>query len=274
MSDAANLGEARRRTESAEQAEERQRRTCDCAKTCLEVTPPNWASPAAHQPAEQAEERQRRTCDCAKTCLEVTPPNGRSPVAWRRDVDGFVGEVPGHDGGEELAQAGRQGGLVAGQELVERPPAGVVERRGLERFEPLGVPGPGLVGPGDVDALVGVEVVHREVELDVLGPDARTDLDVAEAALLVELTPGGVGAGLAAVDTAAGDLPPGALVGAHGVAALDEEDPTLTVEQHDTRAAGRRMVQTTQALSSSGGRGRGCPWRRRAPWRAPVPVRR
>ena len=88
---------------------------------------------------------------------------------------------------------------------------------------------------GHVDAFVGLEVVHREVELDVLGPDARAHLDVAKAALLVELALGRVLALLAAVHPSAGDLPPRPLLGTHRVTPFDQEDAVVSVQQDRTR---------------------------------------
>ena len=74
-------------------------------------------------------------------------------------------------------------------------------------------------------------MVHGEVELDVLSPDAWADLDIAEAAFLVELALRRLFTSFAGVYPSAGDLPPDALLGSHGVAALNQEHAPLVVEQ-------------------------------------------
>ena len=116
------------------------------------------------------------------------------------------------------------------------------EGGGLEHLEAGRAHVVGLLAPGHVHLLVLVEVQAGEVEHRVLGPDARADLDLGDAGLLVELAAGGVVARLGAVDAAAGDLPPGRLLPIGRVGGRQQQHVAVAVEQHDTRRSAAEGV--------------------------------
>src|SRR6266513_1871781 len=87
---------------------------------------------------------------------------------------------------------------------------------------------------GGKNSRVRIEVIPGEVELDVLCPDAGTDLGHSDTGLFVQLTARCVFAGLTGADAAAGDLPPRRFAKIDGVFGVHQENACLVIEQYDT----------------------------------------
>ena len=156
----------------------------------------------------------------------------RPPCSGWRDVDRLDRQISGDEGGQVLTKMMGHRRHVARRQLLNRPPTRTLKRCRFQCLEPLGLVLPALT-PGDMDAVVGFEVIASEGVLGLLGPHTGTHLDVRDTGFLLELTQRRCSRVFFPPDATSGDLQPVRLVGVDRVLGRDEKDPSLTVEKYD-----------------------------------------
>ena len=160
-----------------------------------------------------------------------TDSDASALVGGRGDVDRFGRKITGNDRWKELAQTGRYGRHVVVENVLECPPSGTEEGRGLKCFESLG-PILAAVTPGHMNVVVGFEMVSTEVVLGLLHPDTRPHLDIGNPGLFIQFPQRGGSGILTPTDPSTGNLQPLGLVWIDRILCPNQKNTARSIKEN------------------------------------------